>query len=46
MMKARDFAGHTDIKTTMSRYDHSDRNVDDLFKKTKLILRTKYAHVI
>ena len=35
MMKARDFAGHTDIKTTMSRYDHSDRNVDDLFKKTK-----------
>lgn len=33
MMKARDFAGHTDIKTTMRNYDHSDRNVDDLFKK-------------
>lgn len=35
MVEARDFAGHTDIKTTMGRYDHSDRNVDHLFKKTK-----------
>ena len=32
-MKARDFAGHADIRTTMKHYDHSDRNVDDVFKK-------------
>lgn len=30
-IKARDFAGHTDLKTTLSSYDHSDRNVDDCF---------------
>jgi integrase len=29
--KGRDFAGHSDIKTTMRNYDHSDRNVDDCF---------------
>lgn len=31
LKKGRDFAGHTDIKTTMKNYDHSDRNVDDCF---------------
>ena len=31
LKKGRDFAGHSDIKTTMKNYDYSDRNVDDCF---------------
>ena len=33
VLKAKNFAGHTNASMTLSRYDHSSENVDDVFNE-------------
>jgi integrase len=33
VLKAKNFAGHTNASMTLSRYDHSSENVDDVFSE-------------